>query len=110
MDICIISNGNLGFTYIGVNMFLPYFEWMLSETDLSGYDLIGLSVTDLSEVILPHSRARSEDREEEERRMFYVALTRARRLAFLSWTSGSRGEKGQPSRFLREMSRNAMPR
>ena len=72
------------------------------------YDAVFLP--DLSEGILPHSRALSEDREEEERRMFYVALTRARRLAFLSWTSGSRGEKGQPSRFLREMSRNAMPR
>lgn len=35
----------------GINMFLPYFEKKLSEMDFSPYDMIGLSITDLSQVI-----------------------------------------------------------
>ena len=35
----------------GINMFLPYFETKLAGMDLSEYDMIGLSVTDLSQVI-----------------------------------------------------------
>ncbi|MBQ6420935.1 MAG: radical SAM protein [Clostridia bacterium] len=34
-----------------VNMFLPYFEKALAGKDLSAYDLIGLSVTDLSQIV-----------------------------------------------------------
>lgn len=34
-----------------VNMFLPYFEKKLSEKDFSEYDLIALSVTDLSQLV-----------------------------------------------------------
>ena len=34
-----------------INMFLPYFEKKLETLDLSGYSLIGISVTDLSQVI-----------------------------------------------------------
>lgn len=33
------------------NMFLPYFEKKLSSVDLSSYELIGLSVTDLSQLV-----------------------------------------------------------
>ncbi len=35
----------------GVNMFLPYFEEKLKTVDLSSYDFIGLSVTDLSQIV-----------------------------------------------------------
>ena len=35
----------------GVNMFLPYFERKLDEMDLSAYTLIGLSITDLSQIV-----------------------------------------------------------
>ncbi len=34
-----------------VNMFLPYFEEKLKSVDLSPYDFIGLSVTDLSQIV-----------------------------------------------------------
>ena len=34
-----------------VNMFVPYFEKKLSEMELSGYELIGISVTDLSQIV-----------------------------------------------------------
>ena len=42
----------------GVNMFLPYFEKTLSAMDLSGYDMIGLSITDLSQVVPGFTLAR----------------------------------------------------
>ena len=35
----------------GVNMFLPYFEKKLDSMDFSGYTLIGLSITDLSQLV-----------------------------------------------------------
>ncbi len=41
-----------------VNMFLPYFESKLAAADLSGYDLIGLSVTDLSQIVPGFTLAR----------------------------------------------------
>ena len=41
-----------------VNMFLPYFEKKLASMDLSGYGLIGLSVTDLSQIVPGFTLAR----------------------------------------------------
>ena len=41
-----------------VNMFLPYFERKLASLDLSGYDMIGLSVTDLSQIVPGFTLAR----------------------------------------------------
>ncbi len=56
-----------------------------------------------SEGLLPVSMAEGADRIEEERRLLYVGLTRARRELVLSWAaargSGGRGNR-KPSRFL----------
>lgn len=56
-----------------------------------------------SEGLLPISMAKTPAEVEEERRLFYVALTRARDLLTISWararTAGSRGSR-KPSRFL----------
>ena len=56
----------------------------------------------LSEGLLPISYARTEDAVEEERRLLYVGITRARSRLTLSW-SGQQGRK--PSRFLAELQR-----
>lgn len=45
-------------THASVNMFLPYFENKLKNTDLSSYDLICLSVTDLSQIVPGFTLAR----------------------------------------------------
>jgi len=56
----------------------------------------------LSEGLLPISYARTEEAVEEERRLLYVGVTRARKRLSLSW-SGQQGRKA--SRFLAELQR-----
>jgi DNA helicase-2/ATP-dependent DNA helicase PcrA len=58
----------------------------------------------LSEGLLPISYARDTAAIDEERRLLYVGITRARRRLLLSRSlSGSRGQQREPSRFLREL-------
>jgi DNA helicase II / ATP-dependent DNA helicase PcrA len=52
----------------------------------------------LEEKELPYGKARSGERLAEERRLFYVGITRAKRWLTLTWTAGAK-----PSRFLREL-------
>ncbi len=54
----------------------------------------------LSEGLLPISYARDDAGVEEERRLLYVGITRARRRLALSWARSSSGRVRQPSRFL----------
>ncbi|QNE47506.1 ATP-dependent helicase [Glaciihabitans sp. INWT7] len=56
----------------------------------------------LSDGYLPITYAKTERAVEEERRLLYVGITRARRRLHLSWSSGSsgRGPDRRPSRFL----------
>ncbi len=58
----------------------------------------------------PHRKARSEDEIEEERRMFYVGMTRAKKELTLLYVTGEKGTKKEsgagvmpPSRFLKEI-------
>jgi DNA helicase-2/ATP-dependent DNA helicase PcrA len=62
-------------------------------------------VTGLEEGTLPHERSlATPEGVEEERRLCYVALTRAGEKLFLSWAAGrNRGQQLKPSRFLGEI-------
>ena len=51
----------------------------------------------------PSKNARTVEEVEEERRIFYVAVTRARRRLYLTWSSQDDRGKKYPSRFLKEM-------
>jgi superfamily I DNA/RNA helicase len=67
----------------------------------------------VEEGLLPHQRAVDEDTVEEERRLAYVGITRARVRLTLTW-AGSRSRWGQradsmPSRFLYELAGTAPP-
>ena len=42
----------------GLNMFVPYFEKKLAQYDLSSYELIGISITDLSQIVPGFTLAR----------------------------------------------------
>jgi DNA helicase-2/ATP-dependent DNA helicase PcrA len=60
------------------------------------------------EGVFPHMRALEEGAEEEERRLCYVGITRARRRLYMTWARerrlfGGRRERGIPSRFLDEV-------
>jgi DNA helicase-2/ATP-dependent DNA helicase PcrA len=58
----------------------------------------------LAEGLLPVSHARGEAAIDEERRLLYVGITRARRRLTLSWARrGQRDRERQPSRFLPEL-------
>lgn len=70
----------------------------------------------LEEGILPHSRSKDEGDEgiEEERRLFYVGMTRARRILFLTYafrrTSWGENALAIPSRFLEDIPRDLLSR
>ncbi|WP_022881299.1 ATP-dependent helicase [Gryllotalpicola ginsengisoli] len=62
-------------------------------------------IVGLSEGLVPISYATTFEQADEERRLLYVGITRARRRLHLSWaeTGGPRAAPRQPSRFLAEL-------
>ena len=60
-------------------------------------------IPDLNEGFVPHKRAVTKDEIEEERRMLYVAMTRAKEHLFLFCISDKQAFRNQPSRFLYEI-------
>lgn len=61
---------------------------------------------DCNESMTPFKKAESPEEIEEERRLFYVAVTRARKGVRFTWTSSNGPKKMFPSRFLTEMGIN----
>ena len=59
-------------------------------------------ITGLCEGLLPHDHALRRGEIDEERRLAYVGITRARRELALSWPRTHRGRLAHPSRFLVE--------
>lgn len=62
---------------------------------------------DVNEGITPHKKAVSEAETEEERRMFYVAMTRAKQNLFIFYVKEKTGGKFLPSRFLTDLQNHA---
>jgi DNA helicase-2/ATP-dependent DNA helicase PcrA len=62
-------------------------------------------VVGLSEGYVPITYAKTAEAVDEERRLLYVGITRARRRLHLSWarTTTGRGQERKPSRFLEEL-------
>lgn len=58
---------------------------------------------DCNEGKTPHRKSLSGPQLEEERRMFYVGMTRAKEKLILTWVKGTGENPGFPSRFLGEM-------
>ncbi|WP_419899401.1 ATP-dependent helicase [Roseomonas sp. USHLN139] len=57
----------------------------------------------LEDGVFPHFRAEAQGSLDEERRLFYVGLTRARKTLWLSWVRHRRDWAAKPSRFLAEI-------
>lgn len=77
-----------------------------------GLEYGAVFVTGLEDGILPHSRAIEEGDIEEERRLFYVGMTRAKDKLYLTWTFrrriGQYAESYEPSRFLYDIPNDVM--
>ncbi len=82
---------------------------LMTLHNAKGLEFEAVFLAGLEEGLLPHSRSQEPHELEEERRLCYVGLTRARRRLFLSYsrTRRMRGretrELNRPSRFLREI-------
>ncbi|WP_312048054.1 ATP-dependent helicase [Anaerotignum sp.] len=66
-----------------------------------GLEFYAVFLPSLTEGVVPHERAM--EGLEEERRLFYVALTRTKEKLCLSATRNRYGKETKPSRFLKEM-------
>ncbi len=66
-----------------------------------GLEFDHVIMPDLNEGTVPHKKASTEKELEEERRMFYVGMTRARERLYLFYTTGTKEEPETPSRFLK---------
>lgn len=80
---------------------------LLTVHSAKGLEFRHLFVMGMEEGLFPHSRAlESKEDVEEERRLFYVAMTRAKEALTVSWTQRrgmSGGKTNRPSRFLEEI-------
>lgn len=56
-----------------------------------------------NEGVTPYKKAETKEEIEEERRMFYVAMTRAKRKLILTYTKEKNGKAMRPSRFIEEI-------
>ena len=65
-----------------------------------GLEFDTVIIVDCNETVFPHGRFLSEAEVEEERRVFYVAMTRAKENLELLYLSGTEERPRLPSRFL----------
>lgn len=56
-----------------------------------------------NEKIIPYKKAETKEEIEEERRLFYVAMTRAKKHLMISYTRERNGKYMEPSRFVKEL-------
>lgn len=68
-----------------------------------GLEFTEVFLPDLNETILPGRKARLEADIEEERRLFYVGMTRAKRRLHILYVKERFGRPLKPSRFLKEL-------
>lgn len=70
-----------------------------------GLEFDTVYIPDCNEGIIPHRKSMKDEAVEEERRMLYVAMTRARKRLTLTYVAGTKEEPGFLSRFLTDLVR-----
>ena len=68
-----------------------------------GLEFDTVFVIGVNEKIMPYKKAETVEEIEEERRLFYVAMTRAKKRLLISYTKEKNGKKMEASRFVGEM-------
>lgn len=68
-----------------------------------GLEFEDVFVIHANEGEIPHQKAEKKDEIEEERRLFYVALTRAKNNLCISYITQKNGNSIKPSRFVEEL-------
>lgn len=69
-----------------------------------GLEFDNVLLIDVNEGMIPYSKTDTKEEIEEERRLFYVAVTRAKQRLFISYLKKRYDRTLQPSRFIRELS------
>ena len=70
---------------------------------VKGLEFEQVFVIGVNEGVLPYKKAEVEDEVEEERRLFYVAITRAKKKLYISYVKEKNGKMMKSSRFLSEL-------
>ena len=68
-----------------------------------GLEFDHVGIPDCNEKTFPHGSSREPEHCEEERRIFYVAMTRAKRQLVISYVKEKNGKDLLPSRFVSEL-------
>lgn len=75
----------------------------LTMHSAKGLEFDTVFIPDVNEGVVPYDKAVSDEAVEEERRLFYVAMTRAKKKLVICYTKERYNRYVQPSRFLREL-------
>ncbi|MEY8284519.1 ATP-dependent helicase [Lachnospiraceae bacterium 50-23] len=79
---------------------------LLTMHGAKGLEYDTVFIPGANEGVTPYKKAVMEEETEEERRLFYVAMTRAKRQLTISYVKEKNGKDMQPSRFVNELLRN----
>ncbi len=79
--------------------------WLMTVHASKGLEFDKVIIPDCNEKVFPHGDLQGIETVEEERRIFYVALTRARKSLELLYLTGDRVRPRLPSRFLNPLIR-----
>lgn len=79
---------------------------LMTMHSAKGLEFEEVHIIDAVEQIIPHKKSRTPREIEEERRMFYVGITRASQNLYLYAPGSIRDREAEVSRFIREMSRD----
>ncbi len=68
-----------------------------------GLEFESVFIPDVNEGVLPHNKCTTKEQIEEERRLLYVAMTRAKNNLFISYVKNVRSKETLPSRFIKSL-------
>ncbi len=79
--------------------------WIMTFHGAKGLEFDTVMIPDVNEGLIPHRKAVLPEDKEEERRMLYVAMTRAKQHLRMTYVEKRYNKEGKPSEFLHEISK-----